>query len=185
MEVFRNGNKKVVLEVGKLAEITKVLREITGHKIVVTIGTWDMLHIGHLRYLIKAKSHGDILVVGVDSDRAVKLYKGEYRPIVPEGERIEMLCYQDCVDLVTPVDDVDKKTGWQYGLIKAIRPDVFVAVEDSYPKEQRIEIKKHCGELVVLPRQAENTSTSNFIQKVVKEHLQKIIGVIENGKVKV
>lgn len=185
MEIFRNGNKKVVLNTEKLFEITKVLREITGHKIVVTIGTWDMLHIGHLRYLIKAKSHGDILVVGVDSDRAAKIYKGEYRPIVPEQERIEMLCYQDCVDLITLVDDVDEKTGWQYGLIKAVRPDIFIAVEDSYPEEQRIEIRKHCGELVVLPRQAENTSTSNFIQKVVKEHLQKIIGVIESGKVRV
>lgn len=185
MEIFRNGNKKVVLDIEKLAEVTKVLREITGHKIVVTIGTWDMLHIGHLRYLIKAKSHGDILVVGVDSDRAVKLYKGEYRPIVPEEERIEMLCYQNCVDLITLVDDVDKETGWQYGLIKAVKPDVFVAVEDSYPENQRVEIGNHCGELVVLPRQAENTSTSQFIQKVVKEHLTKIIGIIEIGKVKV
>jgi D-beta-D-heptose 7-phosphate kinase/D-beta-D-heptose 1-phosphate adenosyltransferase len=185
MEIFRNGNKKVVLDIKKLAEVTKVLREITGHKIVVTIGTWDMLHIGHLRFLIKAKSHGDILVVGVDSDRAVKLYKGEHRPIVPEKERIEMLCYQDCVDLITIVDDVYEKRGWQYNLIKMIRPDVFVAVEDSYPEEQKIKIKKHCRELIVLPRQAENTSTSNFIQKIVKEHLQKIIGVIESGKVRV
>jgi len=185
MDIFKNGNKKVVLDVKKLSKITNVLREITEHRIVVTIGTWDMLHIGHLRYLIKAKSHGDILVVGVDSDRAVRLYKGEHRPIVPEHERIEMLRYQNCVDLITLVDDVDEKANWQYGLIRAIKPDVFVAVEDSYPEEQRIEIRKHCGELVVLPRQAENTSTSNFIQKVVKEHLQKIIGVIESGKVKV
>jgi len=187
MDIFKSGNssKKIILDLEKLARITDALRESAGLKIVVTIGTWDMLHIGHLRYLMKAKSYGDILVVGTDSDRAVKLYKGIYRPIVPEEERMEMLVYQTCVDFITLVDDVSKENGWQYGIIKAIKPDVFVAVEDSYPENQRAEIKKHCAELVVLPRQAENTSTSNFIQTAIKGHLAEILKVIESGKVKV
>ncbi|MBI4692283.1 MAG: adenylyltransferase/cytidyltransferase family protein [Candidatus Terrybacteria bacterium] len=187
MDIFenKNGSKKIIIDLEKLTRITDALRESAGLKIVVTIGTWDMLHIGHLRYLLKAKSYGDILVVGVDSDRAVKLYKGIYRPIVPEEERMEMLVYQTCIDFITLVDDVDKETGWQYSVIKAIGPDVFIAVEDSYPESQKTEIKKYCRELVVLPRQAENTSTSNFIQTAIKGHLAEILKVIESGKVRV
>ncbi len=184
MNVLKNGNesKKIILDIEKLTKITDALRESAGLKIVATIGTWDMLHIGHLRYLMKAKTFGDVLVVGADSDKAVKIYKGIYRPIVPEEERMEMLCYQTCVDFITLVDDIDKENGWQFGIIKAIKPDVFIAVEDSYPENQRIEIKKHCGELVILPRQADNTSTSNFIQATIKGHLAEIIKVIDSGK---
>ena len=141
------------------------------NRIVVTIGSWDMLHIGHVRYLIQAKMRGDVLIVGVDSDEAVRLYKGPTRPIIPHIERMEMLAYQSCVDFVTLVEDVDTAGGWQYGLIKDVRPDVFIAVEDSYPEEQLAEICKYCGEVIVLPRQAENTSTSKVIQDTVKKYL--------------
>jgi len=171
-------SNKIVESYDKLAKLAEALQTLD-HKIVVTIGSWDMLHIGHLRYLIHAKSHGDTLIVGVDTDRAVKLYKGHLRPIVPQDERSEMLCYQSCVDYVTYVDDVDEQGGWQYGLIEKIRPDVFIAVEDSYPEEQQAEISARCGELVVLPRQAENTSTSFMIQKAVKGHLTEMMNLLE------
>ncbi|MFC1721144.1 adenylyltransferase/cytidyltransferase family protein [Patescibacteria group bacterium] len=173
-----NHQNKVVESYDKLAQLTQALQTLD-HKIVVTIGSWDMLHIGHLRYLMQAKSRGDILVVGVDTDRAIKLYKGHLRPIVPQEERSEMLCYQSCVDYITYVDDVDKDGGWQYGLIDKIRPDVFIAVEDSYPEEQQAEISARCGELVVLPRQAEKTSTSRMIQKAVKGHVTEMMELLE------
>lgn len=179
--IFKNNTKKVVLDIEKLAKITEVLRDATGHKIVATIGTWDILHIGHLRYLNKAKGYGDILVVGTDTDSAVKRYKGPLRPIIPQEERLEMLSYQECVDLVTLVDDVDEKGKWGCDLIKKIRPDVFIAVEDSYPEEQLNEIKMYCVEVVVLPRQAENTSTSKVIQDTVKKTLISLLGKVEEG----
>lgn len=179
--IFEN-NKKIVLDADKLAQLAEILRSAVGHKIVVTIGTWDMLHIGHVRYLIKAKGHGDILVVGVDTDAAVKRYKGPLRPIVPQEERMEMLTYQQCVDLVTLIDDVNKKGEWGCGLIKKIWPDVFIAEEESYSKEQLEKIKKYCGKLVVLPRQAENTSTSKTIQETVKKTMLAAITEVDKKR---
>ena len=143
-----------------------------GHRIICTIGSWDMLHIGHLRYLNAAKEHGDVLIVGVDSDRGIKSYKGPLRPVIPETERAEMLSYQACVDYVTLVDDIDNKGNWQYSIIKELPIDVFVAVEgNSYTEEQKKMISKYCKELAVIPRQALSTSSTDIIQNVIKIHL--------------
>ena len=182
MAISSGGNRattqKIVNDYNTLSKAIEGLRAVN-YKIVLTIGSWDMLHIGHLRYLNMAKGFGDILVVGVDSDRGIKVYKGPMRPVVPEVERSEMLSYQSCVDFVTVIDDINEKGQWQYGLAKAVKPDVFVAVVDSYPQEQLDEIKKHCKELVVLPRQAENTSTSRLIQGTIKKHLDEMYKLIE------
>jgi D-beta-D-heptose 7-phosphate kinase/D-beta-D-heptose 1-phosphate adenosyltransferase len=148
--------------------------KILGQKVVCTIGSWDMLHIGHLRYLIKAKKCGDILIVGVDSDSAIKRYKNEFRPIIPHSERMEMLTYQHCVDYVTLVDDVDAKGNWDYELIKNIFPDIFVCVDGSYPEVQKKAIALHSAKLIELPRQAETTSTTDIIEKTFKSHLAQI-----------
>jgi len=166
MDLVRTLQKKIVRDYETLAKIVDSLRA-TRHHIALTIGSFDMLHIGHLRYIIRAKERGDVLIVGVDSDRAMKLYKGPDRPIWPETERLEMLSYQDPIDWVTLIDDVDEHGNWQYGLIDVVRPDVFVAVEDSYPEDQRRKIAEYCGELVVLPRQAEETSSTNTFQRLI------------------
>ena len=170
--------KKVVMNQEKLLRASDVYKDL-GHKVVLTIGSWDLLHIGHVRYLNKAKSMGDILIVGVDSDRAIKAYKGPLRPIVPEHERCEMVSYQACVDLVTVIDDVDDSGAWQLGLVRQIKPDVFVAVEDSYPQDQIDELKKYSSEVIVLPRQAEETSTSRMIQGTLKKHLIDMLSKVE------
>ncbi|MBI2590228.1 adenylyltransferase/cytidyltransferase family protein [Candidatus Berkelbacteria bacterium] len=167
---------KIVKNYAALAKLATGLRAV-GRKTVVTIGSWDMLHIGHVRYLLKARNFGDTLIVGVDSDRAIKLYKGPLRPVVPEDERCEMLSYQEGVDFVTLIDDVDEDGVWNYELIKAIKPNVFVAVEGSYPENQLAEIKKYADKLVVLSRQA-NTSTSVKIEDTVKNHLEQMYGLI-------
>jgi len=147
------------------------------------VGSWDLLHIGHVRYLMQAKAQGDILIVGVDSDRAIKKYKGDLRPVVPEDERQEMLSYQSCVDFITPLKDVDAQGKWQYKLLRDVGPDVFVAVKDSYPPHQIKEIKKHSKKVVVLPRQATRTSTSRMIQHTVKRHLDQMYDILEkNGR---
>jgi D-beta-D-heptose 7-phosphate kinase/D-beta-D-heptose 1-phosphate adenosyltransferase len=180
-ENHRPHTDKIINDYETLAKATDGLKAAK-FKIVLTIGSWDLLHIGHVRYLIKAKEQGDILVVGVDTDRAIKFYKGPLRPVVPEVERCEMLTYQEPVDFVTRIDDVDDQGKWQYELVKAIRPDVFVAVEDSYPKEQLDEIRKYAKEVVVFPRQAENTSTTNLIQNTVKQHLDQMYSLIEKKR---
>ncbi|MCX6712836.1 MAG: adenylyltransferase/cytidyltransferase family protein [Candidatus Vogelbacteria bacterium] len=145
---------KVILDYRELKK--RVLAHKTlGHKVICTIGSWDMLHIGHLRYLNRARGLGDVLIVGTDSDRGIKTYKGPLRPIIPQEERMEMLTYQDCVTYVTLVDDINKKGEWNYKLIKSIPIDAFVAVEgNSYTKKQLAEISKHC-ELIAGSRQFE------------------------------
>lgn len=152
-----------------------------GCRIVVTIGSWDMLHVGHVRYLMKAKEQGDVLIVGTDSDRAIKVYKDPSRPMVPQDERMEMLSYLECVDFTILVDDVDKEGRWQYALIKEIKADVFVAVKGSYPDEQIADIKKYCSEVVMHDRQAE-TSTSNLIHKIIKEGLGPLVSTLRKYK---
>lgn len=180
-EIFKpNGfeqKQKHVEDYESLGKVTDALKGL-GYKIVVTIGTWDLLHIGHVRYLRNAATRGDILIVGIDTDSAVKIYKGPLRPIVPYPERCEMLMYQSGVDFVTPVDDVDLDGKWQYGLIRRIRPDVFVAVVASYSEEQIKAIGEFCDEVIVLPRQAEGTSTSQMIQDAVKKNLDQMYELI-------
>lgn len=161
----------------KLGQFVTMLKSL-GYKVVVTIGTWDLFHCGHARYLALAAEHGNVLIVGTDTDRAVKLYKDPSRPMVPQLERLEMLYHTRYVDFMTLVDDIDEQGVWQYGLLKATRPDVYVAVEGSYSPEQLQEIGLFCGEVVILPRQAK-TSTTERIRKATAAHLQKMMKQLE------
>ncbi|MDD2913315.1 MAG: adenylyltransferase/cytidyltransferase family protein [Candidatus Pacebacteria bacterium] len=175
------NKNKIVLDYSKLKEIVSAHR-VLGHRIISTAGSWDMLHIGHLRYLIKAKNEGDVLIVGADSDRGIKLYKNELRPVIPQKERMEMLSYQGCVDYVTLIDDIDNNGAWQYDLVKTILPDVFVTTNYSYTKKQINDIKKYSKKVVVLPRQAETTSSTEIIERMVKKHLEVLL--VNMGKKK-
>ncbi len=173
---MKHKTQKIISDYKKLNEAVKAHRALK-KKIVCTIGSWDMLHIGHVRYLSMAKDLGDILVVGVDSDKAIRIYKNNpLRPVIPQEERMEMLSYQSFVDYVVLIDDVDKKGHWKMNLIKAIKPDIFVASSgESYPTEQRKQIAKFCNNLKVLKRQAKNTSTTNIIERTVKKRLEHIL----------
>ena len=91
-----------------------------GKRIVFTNGCFDLLHIGHVRYLEKAKALGDVLVVGVNSDSSVRKLKGRRRPILPEQERAEILSGLGCVDYVTLFDEIDPLK-----LISSLQPDVL------------------------------------------------------------
>lgn len=174
--------KKFIFDYPSLKKITEGLRT-AGNRIIVTIGTWDVLHVGHVRYLFSAKKRGDILIAGVDSDQVVKKTKGPHRPMIRQEERMEMLSYQLPVDFVTLIDDIDQNGSWQCGLLKFVKPDIFVAVEgDSYSPRQKREIKKHCGDLVVLPRQAENTSSTAIIQGVLKQHFAALVEILDARK---
>lgn len=179
MKVHKNSIVSDYSELKKIIDAHRIL----GHKIICTVGSWDMLHIGHLRYLMKAKEQGDILIVGVDSDRGIKLYKkNPLRPVIPQDERMEMLKYQECVDYITLVDDIDDAGKWQYGLIKIVTPDIFVTTVDSYPKEQLQDIKLYAKEVLTFPRQAERTSTTEIIERMVKTHLEAVLSnIVKKG----
>lgn len=150
----------IVTSYRRLDEIVKALRVI-GAKIVLTQGTFDLVHIGHFLYLEQARALGDILIVGVDSDEKVRQRKGPDRPVVGEEERLNTLTHVRHVDYVTlKPANVPK---WQ--LIKLIRPDVLVVTEDSYTPEQVEELRTYCKDVVVLDRQA-TTSTSSKIRQL-------------------
>jgi D-glycero-beta-D-manno-heptose 1-phosphate adenylyltransferase len=132
-----------------------------GLRIVLTQGTWDLVHIGHARYFAEAKKHGDLLVVGVDSDEKVRARKGPDRPIVPQEERMEMVTHLKHVDLVVLKEH--KASKWH--LIKLVRPDVLIATKETYDSKQIKDLKKYCGKIVVLEPRA-TTSTSAKIRRL-------------------
>ncbi len=109
------------------AEALRLVNDLraSGKTIVFTNGVFDLLHIGHLRYLEAARGLGDALLVGVNSDRSVRLLKGSGRPITAEAERAEVLSALTCVDGVVIFDEETPKD-----LIHAIQPDVLVKGSD-------------------------------------------------------
>src|SRR3989344_3327463 len=167
----------------------KKIKHLVGHfrglgcKIVLTQGTYDMVHIGHARYLEEAKRQGDFLILGVDSDKKVRRRKGLDRPVVPEGERLEMLTHLRCVDVVFMKELGDPK----WNLIRTVRPDVLAATKETYSPSQIKELRKYCGKVVILEPQA-TTSTSAKIrrlqigtaQKIGKALTPKLIQTIEH-----
>lgn len=151
---------KIILETADIVPIVEKLRQ-EGKKIVLTQGTFDMVHIGHGRYCHEAKQQGDVLIVGVDSDEKVKIRKGPDRPVVPENERMEMLTYLNSVDYVV----LKKKDDEKYNLIKLIKPDVLVATDQTYTPDKIKYLETICGEVLVLKPLA-TTSTSAKIRRV-------------------
>ena len=110
-----------------LEEMLQVRSELRaqGRKLVFTNGCFDLLHVGHVRYLNQARALGDALVVAINSDRSVRENKGEGRPLVPEAERAEVLSALACVDYVTIFDEATPQS-----VIDAIVPDVLVKGAD-------------------------------------------------------
>jgi len=137
-----------------------------GKRVVFTNGCFDLLHIGHVRYLEKAKALGDVLVVGVNSDSSVRKLKGRRRPIQPEQDRAEILSALGCVDYVALFNEIDPLK-----LITALKPDVLVKGGD-WTKEQTVGkevVERSGGEVVILPF-VKGASTSNLIETILKKY---------------
>ncbi|MDP2629466.1 MAG: adenylyltransferase/cytidyltransferase family protein [Candidatus Harrisonbacteria bacterium] len=185
--IFRpesNFKDRFIPDYKELADVVSHCKGL-GLKIVLTQGTYDMVHIGHARYFEEAKKHGDILIVAVDSDEKVRRRKGPERPIVPQEERLEMVAHTRPVDVVTLKEDHYPK--WH--LIKLIRPDILIISETSglYNRQKMAQLKKLCGKLVVLKPQA-TTSTSakirlmqiNTAKKLKQTLTPKIMNLLED-----
>ena len=127
-----------------------------GRTIVFTNGVFDLLHPGHVRYLQQARSLGDALIVGVNSDRSVRSIKGPTRPITPEGERAELIAGLACVDAAVVFDE---DTPWQ--LIAALQPDVLVKgadwAEDAIVGREIVEARG--GRVVRVPIEGDYATT--------------------------
>jgi D-beta-D-heptose 7-phosphate kinase/D-beta-D-heptose 1-phosphate adenosyltransferase len=127
--------------------------------VVLTSGTYDIKHIGHDRYLEKARALGDFLVVGVDSDEKVRSRKGPSRPIVSEQERMESLVHLRHVDLVVLKHLNDPS----HHLMKTLRPDVLVISQTTKHTQESIEdMQKYCGKVEILESQAQTSTTARI-----------------------
>jgi D-glycero-beta-D-manno-heptose 1-phosphate adenylyltransferase len=136
---------------------------VEGKMVVLTNGTFDLLHIGHVRYLQEAAAMGDALIVGVNSDRSVRGYKGPNRPVVPERERAEIVAALRCVSYVTIFDEPTATE-----LAQALKPDIYVKGGDYSPggKElpEREAVERHGGEVRIVPLVAGH-SASELIRR--------------------
>lgn len=149
-------------------ELHRIIQDLKTKRkrVVFTNGCFDLLHVGHIRYLEKARTLGDVLVVGLNTDRSVQTIKGPLRPILPEEERAEVLSGLGCVDYVTLFDE---PTPLQ--LITFLKPDVLVKGGD-WTKETvvgREVVEESGGEVIILPF-IEGSSSSNIIETILTRY---------------
>jgi len=133
-----------------------------GKTIVFTNGVFDLLHVGHLRYLQQARRLGDALIVGVNSDRSVRTIKGSDRPITPEAERVEVLAALECVDGVVVFDEDTPQS-----VIAALQPDLLVKGADWAADAivGRDIVEARGGRVVRIPIEPGH-STSALVEKI-------------------
>lgn len=151
-------------KIKSLAEILIVRNEIRdkGQKLVFTNGCFDILHVGHVRFLNRARLQGDALVVAVNSDHSVKIIKGDSRPVVTAVERAEVLAALESVDYIVFFDDPTPQ-----GIIEAIVPDVLVKGADWGISEiVGRSVVENAGGVVCNVPLVEGASTSGILNKV-------------------
>jgi len=149
-----------VLSIPEAVTLVESRRRL-GQRVVFTNGVFDLLHPGHVRYLQAARSEGDVLVVGINSDRSVRANKGPSRPIVPEHERAEVLEALACVDAVVVFDEETPAA-----IIEALQPDVLVKGADwaADAVVGRDTVEARGGKVVRMPIES-GWSTSAIIER--------------------
>jgi len=154
----------------KILSPEQMLRErerlrAAGKRLVFTNGVFDLLHVGHVRYLEQARALGDYLLVAINSDRTVRELKGPDRPVFDQAERAEILAALRCVDYVTVFDNISPRS-----LIEELLPDVLVKGGD-YQLDQihgREEVEAAGGNVISLPF-VEGASTTQLIERMKKD----------------
>ena len=151
-------------EVLARSELTRRVEALKrdGRRVVFTNGCFDILHPGHVRMLEKARSLGDALIVGINSDASVQEIKGPQRPLIPEAERAELLAALAAVDFVTVFDEPTPRE-----LIAAILPAVLVKGSDWGADEivGREEVEAAGGEVISIPLEV-GYSTTKLIERI-------------------
>ena len=153
-----------VISKAKISEFVQNLQK-SGKTVVATNGCFDILHVGHVRYLQKTKSFADYMVVLLNSDKSVKTIKGEGRPVNNESDRAEILCALSCVDYVVIFDETSPRN-----LLDEIKPDVYTKGADYNMQtlpEADIMLKNNIR--VEFIEFVEGKSTTNVIKKINKK----------------
>jgi rfaE bifunctional protein nucleotidyltransferase chain/domain len=150
-----------ILDRKTLKEILDTVRN-EGKKIAFTNGCFDILHVGHVRYLREAKKTADILVLALNSDSSVRSIKGEKRPLVGEEERAEILAALEFIDFVTIFQELTPLE-----LISYLKPDILIKGGDWQEDKVvgRDEVKKWGGRVILIP-EVEGKSTTNIVEKI-------------------
>ena len=163
-----------IVELEELSNRCQKLQS-AGKKIVATNGCFDLLHVGHVRYLQAARALGDVLVVGLNGDRSVHELKGAGRPIITQHDRAEILAAMACVDLVTIFPGIRATT-----FLAAARPAVYVKGGDYTPRtldeEELTILKKIETEIRLIPFET-GYSTSGLIEQIYKSRSGKTKGL--------
>ena len=150
-----------VLDAAGLEAFVRAARA-ANRRIVFTNGVFDILHPGHLRYLQAARRHGDLLIVGLNSDASVRRNKGPSRPINAESERAEVLTALDCVDAVSIFDDETPAD-----IIRRVQPDILVKGAD-WPADQivgRDTVEARGGRVILEPVE-QGYSTTAIVKRI-------------------
>lgn len=155
----------MIVSLPELVPIVAGLKQ-AGRRIVFTNGCFDILHVGHIRYLKSARALGGALIVGLNSDKSVKRIKGDKRPIVPERERAEVLSSIRFVDYVVMFDEPDP-----YNTIAAIKPNILVKGGDWSLENivGRDIVESYGGEVHALPF-IEGASSSRMIEDIITRY---------------
>jgi rfaE bifunctional protein nucleotidyltransferase chain/domain len=154
-------------KIQSLAEIKKTIQAMraAGKRIVFANGCFDLLHVGHIRYLQKARALGDVLILGINSDASVAALKGKGRPLQPEAERAEILAALDCVDYVLLFDALTVD-----GILREIQPDVHAKgtdyTEASIPERDTV---MSYGGQVAIAGDPKDHSTRDLIQTILSK----------------
>ncbi len=153
-----------------------------GAKAVFTAGGFDLIHVGHARYLSEAKTKGDVLIVGLTSNKAIQALKGPHKPVLDEKVRAEMLLYLKGIDYVVILQEENCQKA-----LELLQPEVFITVGESWNKgcfdcpEAKI-VQKHGGKVELVSRQSPKISTTNIINNIVgKQIMQNFKEVLSNS----
>jgi len=157
--------KRKFVRLDELKNIISTLKK-EGKRIVFTNGCFDLLHVGHIKYLQKAKSYGDILIVAINSDTSVKAIKGKRRPLLPQKDRVEILSALSCVDYVVIFEEHDPVR-----IISELIPDVLIKGGDYQLNEIKgKEIVTSAGGKVLTIPEIKGKSTTNLIQTILERY---------------
>lgn len=155
-----------MLKLEDLSDFSKAVKS-KGKKIVFTAGNWDLIHIGQMRYLLEAKKKGDVLVVGVQSNEAIKEVKGPGKPILDEMVRAETLCFLKSVDfvIINPVPS-------SKAIIELLQPDIYISVAEEWAADYKESkeykaVQAYGGNFDIVERQSLAISTTQIIERIV------------------
>ncbi len=156
-------NDKIILDYDKLSERIRQLKA-EGKTIVFTNGCFDLIHVGHVRYLHGASECGDVLLVALNSDESIRVLKGANRPVMPLAKRLEIVAAFECVDIVTSFDAPKCDE-----LLLMLKPDVHAKGTDyTYENVPERETVLGYGGKIAIVGDPKNHSTSNILDKLKK-----------------